>query len=121
MIIIANDLRSPIVSNLIRFSVFISCLHRSSLSYSCPMSVPNTILQKPSTIYNEYVLEQSNSKRFFNKYVAGITFRDNVKKGTGPISVDGWYSNQVRRVFLCKCLSSDRLLLLGSVHCLGTT
>lgn len=82
------------------------------------MSIPKTILQQPSTIYNEYVLEQSNSKRFFNKYVAGITFRDSEKKD-GSFGIDGWYSNQVRRVFFCKYLSSCGFSHLRGAHCFG--
>ena len=60
------------------------------------MSVKATDSQDPYTFYNEYILEQSNSKRFFNKYVAGITFKNDTSwKRTGPFKVDGWYSNEV--------------------------
>ena len=59
------------------------------------MRIGSTNLANSSTIYNEYVLQQSNPKRFFNKYVAGITFKNDEEKGPGFFKIDGWYSNQV--------------------------
>ena len=59
------------------------------------MSVQETNLNDPVTFYQEYILEQSNAKRYFNKYVAGITLTNN---SAGDTKINAWYSNQVNSV-----------------------
>ena len=59
------------------------------------MSVKETNLNDPVTFYQEYILEQSNAKRYFNKYVAGITLTND---SAGDTKIHAWYSNQVGSV-----------------------
>eukprot|EP00795_Rhopilema_esculentum_P013264 gene13264-4097_t len=72
------------------------CINGIQSPYSCPVSVISTDLANPTTFYTEYVLEKSNSKRFFRKYVAGITFENKTwkRQSNRDFEMNVWYSNQ---------------------------
>ena len=76
--------------------------HAWSLSFSTydgyssctQISLKDTDLNKSSTFYTEYVLENSDAAAYFNKHVVGFTFASNTGE-PNQFATTVWYSNMV--------------------------
>ena len=80
--------------------LFLLCRQQGS---QCPIAIGRTDLNDPITFYIEKILRKSNSKEFFNQYVAGITVTDaplvngkNISQPSPPV-ITSWFSNQVSK------------------------
>lgn len=81
---------------------FVSSSSPDSAGGDCSntVSCDDTDLNKTSTFFLEYVVEDSNAATYFNKHVAGLTFtsgEDDSGNG-GNMDTIVWYSNTVSRL-----------------------
>ncbi|XP_077866667.1 phospholipid-transporting ATPase ABCA3-like [Saccoglossus kowalevskii] len=87
------------------------CMTTYSISPGkCPMGINTTVFDDPITYYQEYVLRESNSNKYFDTYITGFTMTDASDDDNGTV-LTVWYSNQGYHISASSLVAADNLLL----------